>query len=141
MKIISTSTVLDHFYSPRNCGDIAHADSIGIEEDAERGIVIKFFIKVGNEVVSEIKFKTFGCITSIACASAATELAKGKKLEEALTLSYEDISGALGGIPKEKIHCSHLAISALHKALRNYLNRRELCEWPISSQPPPPIRS
>ena len=126
MKIIFPSAVLDHFYNPRNCGEIIPADSMGMEEDSGRGIVIKFFIRVKNGVVSETKFKTFGCITSIACASVATELANGKSLEGVLDLSYKDIAEALGGLPEEKMHCSHLAISALHKTIWDYLRRRDL---------------
>jgi nitrogen fixation NifU-like protein len=118
--------VLDHFYNPRNCGEIVPADGTGIAEAANRGIVVKFTVKAMDGVIADIKFKTFGCVTSIASASITTEMAKGKTPEEALALSYDDISKALGGVPREKHYCCRLTISALRDAIEACTSK-DLC--------------
>jgi NifU-like protein involved in Fe-S cluster formation len=117
------SKVIDYFCNPRNCGEIVQADAIGISNTIGKGIVIKVSIKIIDKTISEIKFKALGCATSIASASAITELVKGKKISTALTLTKYDISEFLGKIPEEKIYCCKLAINALHNAIQNYMNK------------------
>lgn len=115
--------ILDHFENPRNYGEIQGANGIGYAGEPARGITIKMSVRVESGVIEDVKFKTAGCATSIASASMVTELAKGITVREALFLSPADVSQALGGIPKEKMHCSELAVGALHSALRDYGER------------------
>lgn len=114
--------VLDHFYNPRNCGDITPADGIGISGPGDTGIYIRITIKLNKETIEDIKFKCSGCVTAIASASMLTELATGKKIKEYVNINSETISEALGGIPKEKMYCCELAADAFHRAAENYLN-------------------
>lgn len=118
-----TNELLDHFENPRNSGDILKADGIGYAGKPAKGITIKMSVKVEKGVIKDVKFKTAGCATSIASASMTTELAKGIPVDEALFLSPEDISQALGGIPEEKKYCSELAVDALLEALTDYCTR------------------
>jgi nitrogen fixation NifU-like protein len=115
----SDNKVIDYFCNPRNCGETNQPDAIGISSTDDNRIIIKISVKITNEKIEKIKFKTLGCATSI--ASAMTELVKRKKISEALTLSKYDISEFLGKIPEEKIYCCQLAINALHNAIQNYL--------------------
>lgn len=117
--------ILDHFYNPRNCGEIPNPDGVGYERIEEHGIAHKITIKVKDGRISDIKFKTAGCISSIASASVMTELVKGKRIEEALSLSEEDVSQALDGLPKEKMYCGELAVSTLHRAIQDHLSKRD----------------
>jgi len=120
-QLKSNNKVMNYFFNPKNCGEINQADAIGISSTNDNGIIIKVSIKIINEKIEKIKFKTLGCVTSIASASAMTELVKGKTINEVLTLSKYDISEFLGKIPEEKIYCCQLAVNALHNAIQNYL--------------------
>lgn len=117
-------TVLDHFMNPRNVGVIEDADGVGHEGSATCGDTMEVYIKVasvnGTERIEDIRFRTFGCGAAIASSSIATEIVKGMTLEDAETLSEEDVIEALGGLPPLKIHCSLLATGALRDAIQNY---------------------
>jgi len=113
-------TVMDHFTNPRNVGVIEDADGIGEVGNVKCGDIMKIYIKVENEVITDIKFKTFGCGSAIASSSIATEIIKGKTVDEALAVTNQDVINALGGLPAVKIHCSVLAEQALKKAIYNY---------------------
>ena len=117
--------LMDHFKNPRNQGEIANADGVGEVGNPVCGDMMKIYIKVGKnsageEILDDIKFQTLGCGAAIASSSMLTELAKGQKLEDALKISREQIAEKLGGLPKEKIHCSILAAEGLKKAVANY---------------------
>jgi len=113
--------VMDHFSDPRNVGEMPDADAIGEVGNPIDGDKIKIFIKVRNNLLIDIKFKTFGCGAAIAASSMVTLLAINKSLSEALNIQNEDVSNALGGLPKEKLLCSNIAADALHNAIKNYL--------------------
>lgn len=115
------SPILEHFYRPRNIGTVFPLHGLGKAGSKEKGIVIEMTISVSDDIISDIKFKTFGCATSIACCSILTELAKGKTLKECSTFTKQTISDALGGIPLEKLFCGELAITALSNAIKDYL--------------------
>lgn len=115
--------VMDHFSNPRNVGEIVDADGVGEVGNPVCGDIMKFFIKVDNDVISDIKFKTFGCGAAIATSSMATELAKGKSVEEALKLTNKAVAEALDGLPPVKMHCSNLAADALKAAIIDYKKR------------------
>jgi nitrogen fixation NifU-like protein len=112
--------VMEHFSNPRNVGEIADADGVGTVGNPVCGDVMKIFIKVGDNHLKDIKFKTFGCGAAIATSSMVTEMAKGKTLEEALTISNKTVAEALDGLPPQKMHCSNLAADALHAAIEDY---------------------
>lgn len=115
-----TDKVMDHFENPRNVGEIADADGVGQVGNPTCGDIMKIYLKVKDGVIEDIKFKTFGCGAAIATSSMVTELAKGKTIEEALTLSNKAVAEALDGLPPKKMHCSNLAADALHAAIRDY---------------------
>ncbi len=112
--------VMDHFSNPRNVGEIPDADGIGTEGNPVCGDIMKIYIKVKDDVIEDIKFKTFGCGAAIATSSMVTEMCKGKTLEEALATSNKMVAEALGGLPTQKMHCSNLAADALHRAIEDY---------------------
>lgn len=112
--------VLDHFSDPRNVGEIPDADGIGETGNPSDGDKITIYIKVSNNVLTQIKFKTFGCGAAIAASSMVTEMAKGKTLGEALDITNGDVAKALGGLPDNKLRCSNIAADALHNAIDNY---------------------
>lgn len=116
-------TVMDHFMNPRNMGDIPDADGVGEVGAAACGDIMKMSLKVENGRITEARFKTFGCGSAIASSSMATELIKGRTIEEALQFSNQEVVDALGGLPPVKIHCSVLAEEALKAALEDYLRR------------------
>ncbi|HHX77172.1 MAG TPA: Fe-S cluster assembly scaffold protein NifU [Firmicutes bacterium] len=117
--------VMDHFANPRNVGEVENPDGIGEVGNMRCGDIMRITIKVGaGEVLEEVKFKTFGCGAAIATSSMITEMVKGKPLKEALAVSNEDVVRELGGLPKQKLHCSNLAADALHKAIEDYLVKR-----------------
>lgn len=118
--------VMDHFTNPRNVGEIENADGIGYVGNPVCGDVMQMFIKIENDVIVDAKFKTFGCGAAIATSSMATELIKGKKIEEALKLTNKVVTDALGGLPKVKIHCSVLAEEALKNALDDFFKKKGL---------------
>jgi len=112
--------VLDHFSDPRNVGEIPDADGIGETGNPVDGDKITIYIKVTNNILTKIKFKTFGCGAAIAASSMVTEMAKGKTLREALEITNGDVAEALGGLPDNKLRCSNIAADALHNAIDNY---------------------
>ena len=112
--------VMDHFSNPRNVGEIPDADGVGEVGNPTCGDIMRFSIKVDNGVITDVKFKTFGCGAAIATSSMATELAKGKTLEEALQLTNKAVAEALDGLPPVKMHCSLLAEQAIHAAVEDY---------------------
>ncbi|MBO3802885.1 MAG: iron-sulfur cluster assembly scaffold protein [Candidatus Brockarchaeota archaeon] len=119
-------TVLQHYRNPRNVGDIQDADGIGIYMSDICGDITKFWIKVREGKIVDVKYRTQGCAASIACGSVLTELVKNKTIEEALKLTKDDIISALNGLPEMKTHCSVLADDALKDAIRDYLSRNQL---------------
>ena len=120
--------VMDHFANPRNVGEIENADGIGEVGNSKCGDIMKMYIKVENGIISDVKFKTFGCGAAIATSSMATEMIKGKTVKEALELSNKAVVEALDGLPTHKIHCSVLAEEAIKAALVDYYkkNNKEL---------------
>lgn len=117
--------VMDHFSNPRNVGEIPDADGVGTEGNPVCGDIMKIYIKVKENVIEDIKFKTFGCGAAIATSSMVTEMVKGKTLDEAMTVSNKMVAEALGGLPGNKMHCSNLAADALHKAIEDYKSKVE----------------
>jgi nitrogen fixation NifU-like protein len=112
---------MDHFANPRNVGEIENADGVGVVGNAKCGDIMKIYLKIDeNDVISDCKFKTFGCGAAIATSSMATELIKGKKIEDALNLTNKAVVDALDGLPPVKVHCSVLAEEAVKAALANY---------------------
>ena len=117
---------MDHFSNPRNVGEIEDASGVGTEGNPVCGDLMTIYIKVEDEVITDIKFKTFGCAAAIATSSMITKLAKGKKLSEVEKINYKDIVDALGGLPNIKIHCSAMASQALKKAIEDYKNKIQI---------------
>jgi nitrogen fixation NifU-like protein len=115
--------VMDHFMNPRNVGEITDADGEGTVGNPICGDLMTFYIKVNNSRISDVKFKTFGCGAAIAVSSIVSEMAKGKTLDEAMEITNKMVATELGGLPKNKLHCSNLGADALHKAIENYRNR------------------
>ena len=121
--MLYSEKVLDHFSNPRNVGEIENADGVGEVGNAKCGDIMKMYIKVDNGVISDVKFKTFGCGAAIATSSMATEMVKGKTIEEALKLTNKAVMEALDGLPPVKVHCSLLAEEAIHAALWDYAEK------------------
>ena len=115
-----TEKVMDHFLNPRNMGEMKDADGVGEVGNAKCGDIMKIFIKVKDNVITDISFQTFGCGAAIATSSMATELAKGKTIEEALALTNKAVAEALDGLPPVKMHCSNLAEEGLQAAIYDY---------------------
>lgn len=115
--------VMEHFMNPRNVGVIEDADGVARVGNPVCGDVMEMFIKVKDGRIADIKFRTLGCGAAIATSSIATEMVKGKTLEEALRLSRKAVAEALGGLPPNKMHCSNLAAEAVHKAIKDYLSK------------------
>jgi len=120
-----TEKVLEHFKNPRNMGEIQDADGVGTVGNPVCGDLMTIYIKVKDNRIEDIKFKTFGCGAAIATSSMITELAKGKTLEEAMKITRGDVADSLGGLPPIKMHCSNLAADGLHAAIQDYLKRKE----------------
>ena len=118
-SIFSDKTI-EHFMQPQNVGYMEDADAVGISGEPGCGDSLAIFIKVQDNVISEISFLVFGCVAAVASSSMTTELAKGKTLEEAAKITDTDIVAALGGLPEHKLHCSVLGASALQNAIANY---------------------
>lgn len=112
--------IMEHFINPRNVGEIADADGIGQVGNAKCGDIMKMYIKVHDDRIIDVKFKTFGCGAAIASSSMATEIIKGKTLDEAMKLSNKAVAEALGGLPAVKMHCSVLAEEAIKGAIDDY---------------------
>ncbi len=113
-------TVMDHFKNPRNVGEIADADGVGEVGNPACGDIMAFYIKVKDDVLSDVKFKTFGCGAAIAVSSMVSEMAVGKTLDEAMKITNNSVLEALEGLPKKKHHCSNLGADALHRAIEDY---------------------
>lgn len=121
--------VMDHFMNPRNVGEIEGYDGMGEEGNAQCGDIMRIYLKVENNIIEDVKFKTFGCGAAIASSSMATELIKGKTLEEAWNLTNKAVAEALDGLPPIKMHCSVLAEDAIHKAINDYRIKHGLEPW------------
>ena len=119
-----SETVMDHFRNPRNVGVIEDADGVGEVGNAKCGDIMKLYLKIDGENISDVKFETFGCGSAIASSSMATEMIKGKPVSEALTLTNKAVAEALDGLPAHKLHCSVLAEEAIKAALKDYYDRR-----------------
>ena len=116
--------VMDHFQNPRNVGEIENADGVGMVGNAKCGDIMQMFLKIEGDVIVDVKFKTFGCGAAIATSSAATEMVKGKTLEEALQLTNKQVAEKLGGLPPVKMHCSMLAEEAIKEAIEDYQKKK-----------------
>ena len=115
--------VMDHFTNPRNVGVIEDANGIGEVGNAKCGDIMKIYLKIENDIIQDVKFETFGCGSAIASSSMATEMIKGKSIQEALALTNKAVAEALDGLPAHKMHCSVLAEEAIKNALRDYYER------------------
>ena len=115
--------VVDHFTNPRNVGEIENADGVGQVGNTVCGDIMKIYLKIENDIIVDVKFKTFGCGAAIATSSMATEMIKGKTIKEALTLTNKAVVEALEGLPPVKIHCSVLAEEAVKAAIQDYLKK------------------
>ena len=129
-----TEQVMDHFMNPRNMGEMENPDGVGTVGNAKCGDIMRIYIKVEDNVITDVKFKTFGCGAAIATSSKATELVKGKPLDEALQITNKMVMDSLGGLPPVKVHCSVLAEEALHAAIQDYKDRMEKGEKPASEE-------
>ncbi len=121
--MIYTEKVMDHFKNPRNVGEIENADGVGTVGNAKCGDIMQMFIKVENNIIVDVKFKTFGCGAAIATSSMATELVKGKSVDDALKLTNAAVVEALEGLPPVKVHCSVLAEEAIKAAVADYYKK------------------
>lgn len=120
-----TEKVMDHFENPRNVGEIENPDGVGQVGNPTCGDIMKIYLKVNDDnVIEDVKFKTFGCGAAIATSSMVTEMVKGKTLDEALKISNKAVAEALGGLPPKKMHCSNLAADALHSAIEDYMSKK-----------------
>ena len=119
--------VMDHFRNPRNVGNIENADGIGEVGNAKCGDIMKIYLKIDDEKISDVKFETFGCGSAIASSSMATEMIKGKNLSEVMKITNKAVTEALDGLPAHKLHCSVLAEEAIRAAVKDYCekNNRE----------------
>ena len=118
-----TEQVMDHFMNPRNMGEMEDASGVGTVGNAKCGDIMRIYIKVENDIITDVSFKTFGCGAAIATSSKATELVKGKTIDEALQITNKMVMESLGGLPPVKVHCSVLAEEALHAAIKDYRDR------------------
>ena len=126
-----TKEVMDHFTNPRNMGEIENADGVGEVGNAKCGDIMKMFLKIENGIIVDCKFKTYGCASAIATSSIATEMIKGKSINDAIALSNKAGVTALGGLPTHKIHCSVLAEQAIKAALSDYYTKQGIDPEPI----------
>lgn len=129
--MLYSDKVMDHFTNPRNVGELADANGVGMVGNAKCGDIMQMFLKIENDVIVDVKFKTFGCGAAIATSSMATELIKGVTVEEALKLTNAAVMEALDGLPPVKVHCSVLAEQAIRAALSDYYRRQGIDPVPI----------
>src|SRR4030043_1533722 len=122
---VYNEVVMDHFMNPRNVGEIKDADGVGEEGNPVCGDMMTFYIKVKDNRLEDVKFKTFGCGAAIAVSSMVSEMAMGKTLEEAMKITPRLVADQLEGLPKNKFHCSNLGAQALNKAIENYLSKKK----------------
>ena len=120
-----TEKVMDHFMNPRNVGEIAEADGVGEVGNAKCGDIMRIYLDVEDNIIKDVKFKTFGCGAAVATSSMVTEMVKGKTIEEALAISNKAVAEALDGLPPAKMHCSNLAADALHAAIKDYIEKNQ----------------
>lgn len=118
-----TDTVMDHFMNPRNVGSIDDASGVGEVGNAKCGDIMKMYLQIEDGIISDVKFETFGCGSAIASSSMATELIKGKTIDEALAVTNKQVVDALGGLPAQKLHCSVLAEESIKAAVKDYYDR------------------
>ena len=123
--------VMDHFANPRNVGEIENADGVGEVGNPKCGDIMKMYLKIENGVITDVKFKTFGCGAAVATSSMATELVKGKSIEDALKVTNKAVMEALDGLPPVKVHCSVLAEQAIRAALADYYTKKGIYPTPI----------
>ena len=121
--MLYSEKVMDHFLHPRNVGVLEDADGVGEVGNAKCGDIMKIYLKIDNDVISDVKFETFGCGSAIASSSMATEMIKGKPVSEALQLTNKAVAEALDGLPAHKLHCSVLAEEAIKSALNDYYDK------------------
>lgn len=133
--MLYSEKVMDHFANPRNVGEIEDADGVGEVGNAKCGDIMKMYIKVDGNTITDCKFKTFGCGAAVATSSIATEMIKGKTIDEALKLTNKAVVEALEGLPPQKIHCSVLAEQAVRAALSDYYRRNGIDPEPIVGKP------
>lgn len=131
MAFTYSEKVMEHFANPRNVGEIENADGIGEVGNSKCGDIMKMYIEVNDGVITDVKFKTFGCGAAIATSSMATELIKGKTIDEALQLTNKAVMEALDGLPPVKVHCSVLAEEAIRSAVADYYKRQGIDPEPI----------
>ena len=124
--MLYSEKVMDHFMNPRNVGVIEDADGIGEVGNAKCGDIMKIYLKVDNDIITDVKFETFGCGSAIASSSMATEMIAGKPISEALTLTNRAVAEALDGLPAHKMHCSVLAEEAIKAAVKDYYDKNHI---------------
>ena len=134
--MIYSEKVMEHFANPRNVGEIENADGVGEVGNAKCGDIMKMYLKIDNGIITDVKFKTFGCGAAVATSSMATELIKGKPIEDALKLTNKAVVEALDGLPTVKLHCSVLAEQAIKAALSDYYTRQGLDPEPFVGKVP-----
>ena len=125
--------VMDHFRNPRNVGNIENADAIGEVGNGKCGDIMRMYLKIDNDIVSDVKFETFGCGSAIASSSMATEMIKGKPLAEVMKLTNKAVTEALDGLPKHKLHCSVLAEEAIRAAVQDYCDKNNITYETLSN--------
>ncbi len=128
--MLYSEKVMDHFRNPHNVGEIENADGVGEVGNAKCGDIMKMYLKIDGDIISDVKFETFGCGSAIATSSMATEMIKGKPVEEALQLSNRAVVEALDGLPTHKIHCSVLAEEAVKAAVKDYYDKNGIAYDP-----------
>jgi nitrogen fixation NifU-like protein len=129
--MLYSEKVMEHFANPHNVGELPNADGIGEVGNAKCGDIMKMYLKIDNNVITDAKFKTFGCGAAIATSSMATDMVKGKPVSEALKLTNKAVVDALDGLPAQKLHCSVLAEQAIRSALSDYYTRQGIDPLPI----------
>jgi len=128
--MLYSEKVMDHFRNPRNVGKMDDADGVGEVGNAKCGDIMKIYIKVEDNIITDVKFNTFGCGSAIASSSMATEMIKGRSIDEALTLSNRAVVEALDGLPPHKVHCSVLAEEAVRAAVKDYYDKNGIAYDP-----------
>ena len=123
-QIVYSKKVMEHFMNPKNVGVIENPDGYGKVGNPVCGDLMEIYIKVKDDIITDIKFKTFGCGSAIATSSMVTELAKGKNVNEAIKITRKDVADELDGLPPQKMHCSNLAADALQEAIKDYKNKK-----------------
>lgn len=129
--MLYSDKVMDHFSNPRNVGELENADGVGEVGNAKCGDIMRMYLKIDNGVITDIKFKTFGCGAAIATSSMATEMIKGKSIEDALNITNKSVMEALEGLPPAKVHCSVLAEQAMKSAISDYYTRQGVDPTPF----------